>query len=48
MYELFHILIDPDNEVITRWGVAQNVTQGQTGSPGEGTTIDRDEPFVIR
>ena len=48
LYEAFHVRVDADNEVVTRWGVALNVTQGEQGQPGEGTTIDRDEPFVLR
>ena len=46
--EAFHIRVDADNEVVTRWGVSQNVTQEVNGLPGEGTTVDRDEPFVLR
>ena len=46
--ESFHILIDIENDVITRWGVFENVTQELLGSPGEGTSIDFDEPFVLR
>ena len=46
--QAFHVRVDSDNEVVTRWGVALNVTQGEQGQPGEGTTIDRDEPFVLR
>ena len=46
--ESFHILIDIANDVITRWGVYENVTQELLGQPGEGTSIDFDEPFVIR
>ena len=48
MDESFHILIDIANDVITRWGVFENVTQELLGQPGEGTSIDFDEPFVIR
>ena len=46
--ESFHILIDIENDVITRWGVFENVTQELLGSPGDGTSIDFDEPFVLR
>jgi hypothetical protein len=46
--EAFHVRVDSDNEVFTRWGGVLNITQGEQGQPGEGTTIDRDEPFVLR
>ena len=45
--EAFHILVDPDKEFVQRWGVFQNTTVGLVGNPGDGTTIDRDEPFVL-
>ena len=35
-------------EYLERWGVVDNVTTQLSGEPYEGTTIDRDEPFVIR
>ena len=31
-----------------RWGVVDNVTQELQGEPGEGTTVDFEEPFVIK
>ena len=31
-----------------RWGVVNNVTQELQGEPGEGTTVDFEEPFVIK
>ena len=34
--------------MISRWGVFENVTQETQGFAGEGTSIDHDEPFVIR
>ena len=46
--EAFHLQIDPDNEFLARWAVVANVTTPTIGEPGEGTTIDRNEPFVIR
>ena len=46
--EAFHLRIDPDQEYLERWGVVDNVTTQLSGEPYEGTTIDRDEPFVIR
>jgi hypothetical protein len=46
--EALHLVLDPDLEFLLRWGVVANVTAGLSGEPGEGTTIDRDEPFTIR
>ena len=46
--EAFHVRIHADLEYIERWGVASNVTLGQAGGEGDGTTIDRDEPFIVR
>ena len=46
--EAFQVRIDTDRQVVSRWGVMENITQGEQGEPGEGTTIDRDEPFVLR
>ena len=46
--ESFHIAVDIKNDVITRWAVAENITQEVQGRPGEGTSIDFDEPFVMR
>ena len=47
-YEAFHFKIDVENDVIQRWGVVDNVTENLMGSRLEGTTIDFDEPFMIR
>ena len=46
--EAFHIVVDIKNEVVQRWAVVNNETQEILGEPGEGTSIDLDEPFVIR
>ena len=46
--EAFHLSLDADQEYMALWGVIDNATTTLTGSPGDGTTIDRDEPFVIR
>lgn len=46
--EAFHLVLDPDQEFVQRWAVVNNVTTALSGEPYEGTTIDRDEPFVIR
>ena len=41
-------MVDIKNEVVQRWAVLNNETQEILGEPGEGTSIDFDEPFVIR
>ena len=46
--EAFHVMVDIKNEVVQRWAVFENETQEILGEPGEGTSIDFDEPFVIR
>ena len=46
--EAFHIMVDIKNEVVQRWAVVNNETQETLGEPGEGTSIDFEEPFVIR
>ena len=46
--ESFHIAVDIQQDVITRWAVAENITQEVQGKQGEGTSIDFDEPFVMR
>ena len=46
--EAFRVKIDPDQEVIQRWGVFNNVSTKVAGDPFDGTTVDRDEPFVVR
>ena len=38
----------PEQEFIQRWAVPENITSGLIGEPGEGTTIDLDEPFLLR
>ena len=45
--ESFHILIDLNLDMIQRWGTLSGVREG-VGEPGEGTTIDTDEPFMLR
>ena len=46
--EAFHIMVDIKDEVVQRWAVFNNETQEILGKPGEGTSIDFDEPFVVR
>ena len=46
--EALHVQFDVKNEVVYRWSVLDNVTQESFGTEGEGTSIDLEEPFVIR
>ena len=46
--EAFHICVKLDQEYVKRWGVHNNITEDLQGEPGDGTTIDRDEPFIMR
>ena len=43
-----NLTICPVQEFIQRWAVPENITSGLVGEPGEGTTIDVDEPFLLR
>ena len=45
--ESFHILIDLKHDMIQRWGTFGGLREG-AGQRGEGTTIDKDEPFMLR
>ena len=45
--ESFHILIDLKLDMIQRWGTFDGLRE-EAGEPGEGTTIDIDEPFMLR
>ena len=40
--------MDIKNEMVQRWAVFENVTQEIFGAPGDGSSIDFDEPFVLR
>ena len=46
--EAFHVLVDPVQEFIQRWAVPEEAPTDVAGEPGEGTTIDLDEPFLLR
>ena len=46
--EAFHVLVSPVQEYVQRWAVIQNTTTGLVGQPGDGTTIDLEEPFILR
>ena len=46
--EAFHVQINHEQEFVARWGVVNNVSLGRSGEPGDGTTIDIDEPFILR
>lgn len=45
--ESFHVLIDLKLDMIQRWGTYDGLREG-AGEPGEGTTIDTDEPFMLK
>ena len=46
--EPFHMKIDLERDVIERWGVFNDKIEEVFGAPFEGTTIDYDEPFMLR
>ena len=46
--EAFHVLVDPVQEFIQRWAVTEENPVDVAGEPGDGTTIDLDEPFLLR
>ena len=46
--EALHVQFDVKKEVVYRWSVLDNVTQEIFGTEGEATSIDLEEPFVIR
>ena len=46
--ESFHMSVDLERDVIQRWAVFNNITEGVFGEPFEGTVIDREEPFMLR
>lgn len=46
--EAYHLHFDIRNDFVSRWGMVDNVTMDTVGAPGEGTTIDFDEPFLLR
>ena len=46
--ESFHMKIDLENDVITRWGKFNNFTEEVFGKAFEGTTVDKEEPFILR
>ena len=46
--EAFHVLVDPAQELIQRWAVPEETPTDIAGEPGDGTTIDLDEPFLLR
>jgi hypothetical protein len=46
--EALHLLVSPGLEYVQRWAFTSNTTLGMVGRPGDGTTIDMDEPFILR
>ena len=45
--EAFHLRINVDSEYVERWANVQNATVGRAGEAEDGTSVDRDEPFVL-
>ena len=43
-----NLTICPVQEFIQRWGVVEDSPVELVGDPGDGTTIDLDEPFLLR
>jgi hypothetical protein len=46
--EAFHVVVDPAQNFIQRWAMPDEERVGLAGEPGDGTTIDMDEPFLLR
>ena len=46
--EAFHMKIDLANDFIERWNIYENGIVEKMGVPFEGTTIDANEPFMLR
>ena len=45
--EAFHVRIGVLEKVVLRWAVPYNVSVGNFGVDGDGTTIDFGEPFIL-
>ena len=46
--EAFHLMMDIASDQVQRWAVLNNQTVELQGLEGEGTTVDEEEPFVIK
>ena len=46
--EAFHVKVDVNKNYVERWAFQNNMTQEVQGTPGEGTSIDILEPFILR
>ena len=46
--EAYHVVLDKRENFVERWGVSNNVTLERQGGPGDGTSVDYDEPFVMK
>ena len=46
--EAFHLMMDIANDRVQRWAVFNNLTLELQSGEGEGTTVDEEEPFVIK
>ena len=45
--KLFVVEMAPNQDVIRRWVVIDGEQLAFEGEPGEGTTVDTDEPFFL-
>ena len=46
--EAFHVKLDVLKKYVERWGVVGGVVTPRVGQAGDGTTIDFDEPFLVK
>ena len=46
--EALHVKIGVVEDVVWRWAVVTDVAVDNVGTEGDGTTIDFDEPFMIK
>ena len=46
--EAFHVLVEPAQEYVQLWSVQGGLKTNVVGQQGDGTTIDLDEPFILR
>ena len=45
--EALHVELDIANDYVKRWGVKNGTKVHEAGEPGDGTTIDVFEPFIM-
>ena len=47
MDEAFHAELSVEEEVVWRWGVDNGTMVERQGRPGDGTSVDFEEPVVL-